>query len=144
MATFQDWFDAMAAKDIDAVMATMHEDLLVVLNEQLLTREEKKEGFFENETMRNVAIGVGVGAAGIAYATRSVSNQLPFSSLCTIKLFLPFVSFSFLSSSSSKMSLARSSSSEATAAPLPAGADLPAAARNAARTDAQAASLPDG
>ena len=41
----QDWFDAMAAKDIDAVMATMHEDLLVVLNEQLLTREEMKEGF---------------------------------------------------------------------------------------------------
>ena len=41
----QDGFDAMAAKDIDAVMATMHEDLLVVLNEQLLTREEMKEGF---------------------------------------------------------------------------------------------------
>ena len=41
----QDWFDAMAAKDIDAVMATMHEDLLVVLNEQLLTREEMRQGF---------------------------------------------------------------------------------------------------
>ena len=41
----QEWFDAMAAKDIDAVMATFHEDLLVVLNEQLLTREEMKEGF---------------------------------------------------------------------------------------------------
>ena len=41
----QEWFDAMAAKDIDAVMATMHEDLLCVMNEQLLTREEMKEGF---------------------------------------------------------------------------------------------------
>ena len=41
----QDWFDAMAAKDIDAVMATFHEDLLVVLNEQLLTREEMRQGF---------------------------------------------------------------------------------------------------
>ena len=31
------------------------------------SEEEKKEGFFENETMRNVAIGVGVGAAvGVA------------------------------------------------------------------------------
>ena len=35
----QDWFDAMAAKDIDAVMATYHEDFLCVITEQLLTRE---------------------------------------------------------------------------------------------------------
>ena len=41
----QEWFDAMAAKDIDAVMATFHEDFLCVMNEQLLTREEMKEGF---------------------------------------------------------------------------------------------------
>ena len=41
----QDWFDAMAAKDIDAVMATFHEDFLCVMNEQLLTREDMKEGF---------------------------------------------------------------------------------------------------
>ena len=41
----QDWFDAMAAKDIDAVMATFHEDFLCVINEQLLTREDMKEGF---------------------------------------------------------------------------------------------------
>ena len=41
----QDWFDAMAAKDIDAVMATFHEDVLTVMNEQLLTREEMKHGF---------------------------------------------------------------------------------------------------
>ncbi len=34
----QEWFDAMAAKDIDAVMATFHEDFLCVMNEQLLTR----------------------------------------------------------------------------------------------------------
>ena len=40
----QDWFDAMAAKDIDAVMATYHEDFLCVINEQLLTRENIKEG----------------------------------------------------------------------------------------------------
>ena len=45
MATIQDWFDAMAAKDIDAVMAGFHEDFLGVMNEQLLTREELKEGF---------------------------------------------------------------------------------------------------
>ena len=41
----QEWFDAMAAKDIDAVMATFHEDFLCVMNEQLLTREDMKEGF---------------------------------------------------------------------------------------------------
>ena len=41
----QDWFDAMAAKDIDAALAEFHEDLLVVMNEQLLTREDMKEGF---------------------------------------------------------------------------------------------------
>lgn len=41
----QDWFDAMAAKDIDAVMATLHEDILCVMNEQLLTREDLKQGF---------------------------------------------------------------------------------------------------
>lgn len=41
----KDWFDAMAAKDIEAVMATMHEDILFVANEQLLTREELKQGF---------------------------------------------------------------------------------------------------
>ena len=28
----QEWFDAMAAKDIDAVMATLHEDFLCVMN----------------------------------------------------------------------------------------------------------------
>ena len=41
----QEWFDAMAAKDIDAAMATFHEDFLCVINEQLLTREDVKEGF---------------------------------------------------------------------------------------------------
>ena len=41
----QEWFDAMAAKDIDAVMANFHEDFLCVMNEQLLTREDMKEGF---------------------------------------------------------------------------------------------------
>ena len=41
----QEWFDAMAAKDIDAVMATFHEDFLCVMNEQLLTREDMTEGF---------------------------------------------------------------------------------------------------
>ena len=41
----QDWFDAMAAKDIDGVMATFHEDILCVMNEQLLTREDMKQGF---------------------------------------------------------------------------------------------------
>ena len=41
----QDWFDAMAAKDIDAVMALFHEDFLCVINEQLLTREDMRAGF---------------------------------------------------------------------------------------------------
>ena len=41
----QEWFDAMSAKDIDAVMATFHQDFLCVMNEQLLTREDMKEGF---------------------------------------------------------------------------------------------------
>ena len=36
----QEWFDAKAAKDIDAVMATFHEDFLCVMNEQLLTGYE--------------------------------------------------------------------------------------------------------
>ena len=29
----QEWFDAMAAKDIDVVMATLHKDFLCVMNE---------------------------------------------------------------------------------------------------------------
>ncbi len=41
----QEWFDVLAAKDIDAVMATFHEDVLCVMNEQLLTREDMKDGF---------------------------------------------------------------------------------------------------
>ena len=39
MATFQDWFDATAAKDIDAAMAIVHEDMLMVQNEQLINRD---------------------------------------------------------------------------------------------------------
>ena len=38
-ATFQDWFDAMAAKDIDAAMAIVHEDMLMVQNELLINRD---------------------------------------------------------------------------------------------------------
>ena len=41
----REWFDAIAAKDIDAVMATFHEDFLCVMTEQVLTREDMKEGF---------------------------------------------------------------------------------------------------
>ena len=44
----QEWFDAMAAKDIDAVMATFHEALLFVMNEQLYTREDMKQGFMNS------------------------------------------------------------------------------------------------
>ena len=44
----QEWFDAMAAKDIDAVMATFHEDFLCVMNEQLYTREDMKQGFMNS------------------------------------------------------------------------------------------------
>ena len=44
----QKWFDAMAAKDIDAVMATFHEDFLCVMNEQLYTREDMKQGFMNS------------------------------------------------------------------------------------------------
>ena len=40
----QEWFDAMSAKDIDAVIANFHEDFLCVMNEQLLTREDMKGG----------------------------------------------------------------------------------------------------
>ena len=42
---FQRWSEAIAAKDVDAVMATFHEDILCVMNEQLLTREDLKQGF---------------------------------------------------------------------------------------------------
>ena len=44
----QEWFDAMAAKDIDAVMATFHEYFLCVMNEQLYTREDMKQGFMNS------------------------------------------------------------------------------------------------
>jgi len=30
VATFQDWFDAMGAKDIDAAMVIVHKDMLMV------------------------------------------------------------------------------------------------------------------
>ena len=51
----QEWFDAMAAKDIDAVMATFHEDFLCVMNEQLYTREDMKQGFYEQHGWRRLA-----------------------------------------------------------------------------------------
>ena len=38
----------MAANDIDAVMATFHEDFLCVMNEQLYTREDMKQVFLQS------------------------------------------------------------------------------------------------
>ena len=48
VATFQDWFDAMAAKDIDAAMAIVHEDMLMVQNEQLINRDDLREGWLRS------------------------------------------------------------------------------------------------
>ena len=44
MASTKDWFEAMAAKDIEAVMATVHEDVLMIQNEQVLDRSDLQEG----------------------------------------------------------------------------------------------------
>ena len=50
---FQRWSEAIAAKDVDAVMATFHEDILCVNNEQLLTREDVKQATQQTMTGEN-------------------------------------------------------------------------------------------
>ena len=38
----------MAAKDIEAVMATVHEDVLMIQNEQVLDRSDLQEGWVKS------------------------------------------------------------------------------------------------
>ena len=48
MASTKDWFEAMAAKDIEAVMATVHEDVLMIQNEQVLDRSDLQTGWLKS------------------------------------------------------------------------------------------------
>jgi hypothetical protein len=48
VASTKDWFEAMAAKDIEAVMATVHEDVLMIQNEQVLDRSDLQTGWLKS------------------------------------------------------------------------------------------------
>ena len=43
MSLMQNWIEAMGAKDIDAAMATTHEDILMIMNERVNDRSDLQE-----------------------------------------------------------------------------------------------------
>ena len=51
----QEWFDAMAAKDIDAVMATFHKDFFVCDERATIYPGRHEAGFHERHGWRRLA-----------------------------------------------------------------------------------------
>ncbi len=53
MSLMQNWIEAMAAKDIDAAMATTHEDILMIMNERVNDRSDLQEHWSQSMKEEN-------------------------------------------------------------------------------------------
>ena len=53
MSLMQNWIEAMAAKDIDAAMATTHEDILMIMNEMVNDRSDLQEHWSQSMKEEN-------------------------------------------------------------------------------------------
>ena len=53
MSLMQIWVETMAAKNIDAAMATTHEDILMIMNERINDRSDLQEHWSQSMKEEN-------------------------------------------------------------------------------------------